>query len=92
MMILLIISNGTPLFENDFNTKKHQKTLKSNLENFLHFVGPKILAHPIYNVKLTSAVKTLISGATSRYTTFTLIVAQRYHQNFAGAAQLLIKP
>jgi hypothetical protein len=36
----------TPLFEDDLNIKKPQKTLKSNLEHFLHFVGPKILAHP----------------------------------------------
>jgi hypothetical protein len=40
------------------------------------------------NVKLTSAVKTLISGATSRYTPFTPIVAQHYHQNFAAAATI----
>jgi hypothetical protein len=32
--------------------------------------------------------KTLISGSTSRYTTFTLIVAQRYHQKFAVAATI----
>jgi hypothetical protein len=43
-------------------------------------------------VKLTSAVKTLISGATNRYTTFTLIVAQRYHRNLQRPPQLLIKP
>jgi hypothetical protein len=36
-------------------------------------------------VKLTSAVKTLISGATSRFTSFTLIVARRYKQKFAAA-------
>jgi hypothetical protein len=42
-----MISNATPLFEIDFNTKKpKKKTLKSNLEIFLHFVGPKILVHP----------------------------------------------
>jgi hypothetical protein len=35
-----------------------------------------------------SAVKTLISGATSRYTTFTLIVARRYHQKYAAAAKI----
>jgi hypothetical protein len=43
-------------------------------------------------VKINSAVKTLISGTTSRYPTFTLIVARCYHQKFAAAAQLLIKP
>jgi hypothetical protein len=43
-------------------------------------------------VKLTSAVKTLISGVTSRDSTFTLIVAQRNHKKFAAAIQLLIKP
>jgi hypothetical protein len=42
-------------------------------------------------VKLTSAVKTLISGATSLYTTFTLIVARRYHKKFAAAATSLKK-
>jgi hypothetical protein len=39
-------------------------------------------------VKLTSAVKTLISCATSRYNIFTLIVARRYHQIFAAAATI----
>jgi hypothetical protein len=39
-----MISNATPLFENNLNTKKPQKTLKSNLEHFLHFVGPKTLS------------------------------------------------
>jgi hypothetical protein len=43
-------------------------------------------------VKLTSAVKTLISGATSRYITFTHIVARRYHRKFAAAATITIKP
>jgi hypothetical protein len=78
----------TPLFENDFNFKKPLKTLKSNLEHFLHFVGPKCLSHPRKNLKLTSAVKTLISGGTSHYTTFTLIVARRYDQKFAAAATI----
>jgi hypothetical protein len=41
-----MISNATPLFENDFEAKKPQKHLKSNLEHFLHFVGPKILTYP----------------------------------------------
>jgi hypothetical protein len=75
----------TPLFENDFNFKKPLKTVKSNFE---HFFGPKILAYPCKTLKLTSAVKTLISGATSRYTTFTLIVARRSHQKFAAAATI----
>jgi ethanolamine utilization protein EutP (predicted NTPase) len=39
-------------------------------------------------VKLTSTVKTLISGATSSYTTFTLIVARRYQQKFAAVVTI----
>jgi hypothetical protein len=74
----------TPLFENDFNINNFKKKFLT----FLHFVGPKILAHPRLNVKLTSAVKTLISGATSCYTTFTFIVVQRYYQKFAAAATI----
>jgi hypothetical protein len=79
-----MISNATPLFENDFNIKKPQKTLKSNLEHFLHFVGPKILAQCLSSLEC----ETLISGATSRYTTFTLLVARRYHRKFAAAATI----
>jgi hypothetical protein len=51
--------------------------------NIFTFFGPKILAHHRKNLKLTSAVKILISCATRRYTTFTLIVARRFHQKFA---------
>jgi hypothetical protein len=83
-----MISSVTPLFENDFDFKRPHKTLKSNLEHFLHFAGPKILVHPRQNVKHTSVVKTLISGATSPYTTFTLIVARHYHRKFAAAATI----
>jgi hypothetical protein len=39
-------------------------------------------------IKLSSAVKTLISGATYRYNTFTIIVARRYHKKFAVAATI----
>jgi hypothetical protein len=39
-------------------------------------------------VKLTSAAKTIISGATNRYTSFTIIVARRYHKKFAAAATI----
>jgi hypothetical protein len=39
-------------------------------------------------VKLTSAVKTLISGATNRYTTFTIIVARGYLKKFAVTATI----
>jgi hypothetical protein len=46
------------------------------------------IAHPRKHVKLSSAVKTLISGAISRNTTFTLIVACRYHQKFAAAVTI----
>jgi hypothetical protein len=39
-------------------------------------------------VKLTSAVKTLISGATSRFTSFAIILARRYHTKLAAAATI----
>jgi hypothetical protein len=62
--------------------------LKKVILTFLRFFRPKILVCPCKNFKLASAVKTLISGTTSRYTTFTHIVAHCYHQKFAAATTI----
>jgi hypothetical protein len=37
---------GHKFWKTIFTLKSHKKTVKSNLEHFLHYVGSKILAHP----------------------------------------------